>query len=185
MRVALCVGHSPKDGGAMATNRRWSEYGFWLAHINEVKGELERLGHEAVVCNRFDAGGVTPSYAAMACNATGAGLAVEFHFNSAGSGATGTETFCWGDSAKGRVAAGLIQEAMCEVLKLPDRGVKFVGRPEDNAYSFFKQTRMPAVLVEPAFAGSCVTDCERMEERASGLCVAIARAIAGFAVMCD
>lgn len=178
--VALSIGHSPQDGGAMATSRRWSEFSFWKAHIGRVKDELERLGHKAVVCNRSDAGGTTPSFAAKACNATGADLAVEFHFNSAGSGATGTETFCWKGSGQGKSAATLIQEAMCAVLKLPDRGVKYVGSPLDNAYSFFQKTQMPAVLVEPAFAASNVTDCDRLEERADVLCGAIARAIDEF-----
>lgn len=175
--VALSIGHSPQDGGAMATSRRWSEYGFWSAHVGKVAAELAGLGHKAVVCNRSDAGGTTPSFAAKACNATGADLAVEFHFNSAGSGATGTETFCWKGSGEGKRAATLIQEAMCAVLKLPDRGVKHVGSFSDNAYAFFQKTRMPAVLIEPAFAGSNVTDCDRMEERADALCVAIANAI--------
>lgn len=179
MKIALSIGHSPQDGGAVSTDGKWSEYGFWKEHISKVKEELERLGHVAVVCNRSEAGGITPTYAARACNATGANLAVEFHFNSAGSGATGTETLCWLGS-KGARAAELIQRAMCGVLGLPDRGVKFVGSPEDNAYSFFKKTSMPAILVEPAFAGSNVTDCDRLEERVSELCVAVAGAIDEF-----
>lgn len=177
MKVALSIGHSRHDGGAMATSRKWSEYDFWRTHVNQVKDELERLGHVAVVCNRSDAGGTTPSYAAMACNASGADLAVEFHFNAAGSGATGTETFFWRDSVKGRIAAELIQSAMCEVLKLPDRGVKPIGKPSDSAYAFFQKSRMPAVLLEPAFAGSNVNDCIRMEERAREMCMGIAGAI--------
>ena len=56
MRVALSIGHSPQDGGAVMTNRKHSEFSFWTAHIGKVKDELERLGYEAVVCNRSEAG---------------------------------------------------------------------------------------------------------------------------------
>ena len=170
MKIALSIGHSPQDGGAVST------YGFWREHVVRVKEELERLGHVAVVCNRTDAGGTTPSFAAKACNATGADLAVEFHFNSAGSGATGTETLCFPGSKNGARAAGLIQAAMCDVLRLPDRGVKGVA-DTGRGYMYFKKTVMPAVMVEPAFAGSNVTDYDRLKERVAELCVAVARAI--------
>lgn len=175
-KVALSIGHSPQDGGAVSTDGKWSEYGFWKEHVVRVKEELERLGHVAVVCNRTDAGGTTPSFAAKACNATGADLAVEFHFNSAGSGATGTETLCFPGSKNGARAAELIQAAMCDVLRLPDRGVKGVA-DMGRGYMYFKKTVMPAVMVEPAFAGSNVTDYDRLKERVDELCVAVARAI--------
>ena len=176
-KVALCIGHSPKDGGSVTTDRRWSEYSFWSAHVGKVAAELAGLGYEAVVCNRADAGGTTPSFAAKACNATGADLAVEFHFNGADSGIGGTETLHWYASRNGKKAAELIQKAMCEVLRLPDRGLKPIRRKDERGYWFFRKTRMPAVMVEPAFASSHVTDCDRLEERVDGLCVAIANAI--------
>ena len=94
MKIALSIGHSPQDGGAVSTDGKWSEYGFWREHVVRVKEELERLGHVAVVCNRTDRGNHS-EFCGWACNATGADLAVEFHFNSAGSGATGTETLCF------------------------------------------------------------------------------------------
>ena len=101
------------------TNRKYSEYGFWKLHISKVKDELERLGYEAVVCNRSEAGGTTPIYAARRCNAVGADLAVEFHFNGADTGIGGTETLYWYASKNGKKAAELIQAAMCDVLRLP------------------------------------------------------------------
>lgn len=39
---------------------------------------------------------------------------------------------------------------------------------------------MPALMLEPAFAASHVTDCDRLEERVDALCVAIACAIDGY-----
>ena len=178
--VALSIGHSPQDGGSVSADRKWSEFSFWKANIGRVKDELERLGYKAVVCNRSEVGGIAPTYAARACNATGADLAVEFHFNEADTGIGGTETWCWYNSEGGKRAAKLIQAAMCDVLKLPDRGLKFVRYKTDKAYMYFKKTNMPALLLEPSFASSHVTDCDRLEERIEPLCVAIARAIDEF-----
>lgn len=177
MKIALSIGHSPKDGGSVSTDGKWSEYGFWKEHVVRVKEELERLGHVAVICNRSEAGGTTPIFAARRCNEIGADLAVELHFNGAYTGVGGTETLYWYASKNGKKAAELIQAAMCEVLKLPDRGLKPVRYKNDRAYYYFKETSMPALLLEPAFASSHVTDCDRLEERVDELCVAVARAI--------
>lgn len=177
MKVALSIGHSPQDGGAVMTNRKHSEFSFWTAHIGKVKDELERLGYDAVVCNRSEAGGTTPIYAARRCNAVGADLAVEFHFNGADTGIGGTETLYWYASKHGKRAAELIQAAMCDVLRLPDRGLKPIKCKSDRGYYYFRETRMPALMLEPAFASSHVTDCDRLEERVDALCVAIAGAI--------
>ena len=102
---------------------------------------------------------------------------MEFHFNSADTGIGGTETLYWYASQHGKRAAELIQAAMCDVLRLPDRGLKPVKYKSDRGYYYFKETRMPALMLEPAFAASHVTDCDRLEERVDALCVAIARAI--------
>lgn len=175
--VALSIGHSPQDGGSVMTNRKYSEYGFWKLHIGKVAAELEGVGYKVVVCNRSEAGGITPIFAARRCNETGADLAVEFHFNGADTGVGGTETLYWHASKNGKKAAELIQAAMCEVLKLPDRGLKPVRYNTDRGYYYFKKTVMPALILEPAFASSHVTDCDRLETRVDELCLAIARAI--------
>ena len=181
MKVALCIGHSPQDGGEVSIMGGQSEYEFWRRHLPTLQAALERRGPEAVIVNRSDAGGTTPSYAAIACNAVDADLAIEFHFNSAGAGATGTETYYWYASPLGIKAAMMIQQNMYWVMRLPDRGVKPVRDPQDRSYNYFKKTKMPAVLVEPAFAGSSVTDCERLQTRVSDLCFAIATAINTYA----
>lgn len=182
MKIALCIGHSPQDGGANCILGGQSEYEFWRQHLPTLKAELEALGHKAEIVNRSDAGGTTPSYAAIACNATGADLAVEFHFNSAESSyASGTESYYWHTSESGKLAAQLINDGMCIALGLPIRGIKPVSRPSDRSVSFFRVTKMPAVLVEPSFAGSNVTDCERLQTRVSRLCKCIAISINTYA----
>lgn len=182
MKVALCIGHSPQDGGANCILGGQSEYEFWRQHLPTLRKELEERGHEAVIVNRSDAGGTTPSYAAMACNVTGADLAVEFHFNSSSSAyASGTESYYWHSSERGKLAAQLINDGMCMALGLPIRGIKPVSDPKDRSYNYFRMTKMPAVLVEPSFAGSNVTDCERLQTRVSHLCKCIAISINTYA----
>ena len=183
MKVALSIGHSPKEGGAvMSDGSKYSEYRFWQEKLPMLKEALQALGHEAVITNRSYAGGTSPSYAAKACNATGADLAIEFHFNVAEScRATGTETLYWHKSTNGKRAAELVNDAMCEALKLPCRGIKPVSSASDRAASYFTRTTMPAILVEPAFAGSNVTDCDRLQERVALLCKAIAHAVHTYA----
>ncbi len=180
MNIALSIGHHPQAQGCNTIDGRYTEYTFWKSCLPTLADQLDRMGHKAHVVNRADAGGKTPSYAAAACNAVGAALAIEFHFNST-PGASGTETFYWHNSARGKIAAEMIQHAMVEVLKLPDRGIKTVGRPSDNAYEFFHRTRMPAILVEPSFAASNVTDCDRLQTRIGYLIIALAIAIDAYA----
>ena len=119
MKIALSIGHSPKDGGAETYDKKYSEYSFWKHHLPLLQEELQQMGHQAPIVNRFDAGGTTPGHAAAACNSTGADLAIEFHFNSADSpAATGTETLYWESSPKGKLAAALVNDAMVKGLEL-------------------------------------------------------------------
>ena len=166
MNIALSIGHHPQAQGSLAADGQFTEYSFWKQHLPLLKHELEKLGHTVNIVNRADAGGKTPSYAAAACNAVNADLAIEFHFNSSDSpSASGTETFYWATSAKGKTAARLIQQAMVNVLGLPDRGIKPISSSTQNAYEFFHRTRMPAILVELSFAASNTMDYKRLKDR--------------------
>lgn len=180
MKVALSIGHHPSAQGCKSADGSYTEYSFWKVHLPILKAKLERFGHTAVITNRADGGGASPSYAAIACNDVSADLAIEFHFNSASPTATGTESFCWYSSVKGKLAAQLINDAMVGVLGLTNRGIKMVSKSSDNAYSYFQKTKMPAVLVEPSFAASNATDCSRLVSRIEPLCDAIAVAIDKF-----
>lgn len=178
MKIVLSIGHSPKDGGAETIDGKYSEYTFWKKHLPLLKQELEKLGHQAYIVNRSEAGGISPSYAALACNATGADLAVEFHFNSADSPtATGTETLYWKASRKGEEAARLVQDAMVAALGLKDRKLIPVSAANARAVNYFSKTRMPAILVEPAFAASNAGDNERLQSRMAEFCSGMAHAI--------
>ena len=66
---------------------------------------------------------------------------------------------------------------MVKVLELKNRGLKPVNRHSARAVSYSAKTRMPAVLVEPAFAASNPQDNERLQNRVREFCVEVARAI--------
>lgn len=182
MNIALSIGHHPTARGCNTIDGRWTEYEFWRRYLPTLADQLDRMGHEVHIVNRYDAGGKTPSYAAAACNATNADLAIEFHFNSSDSrAASGTETFYWAMSARGKMAAEMIQQAMVGVLELPDRGIKGVSDPATNAYEYYRKTRMPAILVEPSFAASNATDNDRLQTRIGDLIDELAIAIDAYA----
>lgn len=150
MKIALSIGHSPKDGGAETYDKKYSEYSFWKHHLPLLQKELQQMGTRHLSSTVPTPEEPTPGHAAAACNNTGAHLAIEFHFNSADSpSATGTETLYWESSPKGKLAATLVNDAMVSVLELKNRGLKPVNRQSARAVSYFTKTRMPAVLVEP------------------------------------
>lgn len=117
-------------------------------------------------------------HAAAACNSTGTDLAIDSISTARiHPAATGTETLYWESSPKGKLAAALVNDAMVKVLELKNRGLKPVNRHSARAVSYFAKTRMPAVLVEPAFAASNPQDNERLQNRVREFCVEVARAI--------
>lgn len=176
-KVGLIIGHCEKAGGAVMYGGKYNEYGFWKKHIHLVADELVKYDIDPVILCREMAGGTSPSYAAKVANGANVDLAVEFHFNSASSpSASGTEVLYWYGSGNGLRAAKKLQRAMCGVLKLGDRGVVGVTRNGRGA-EYLRQTVMPAVIIEPCFAGSNPQDEAELIAKVKPLCKAIAQAI--------
>ena len=191
--VALCIGHSPRDGGAVILGTHISEYQYWTREVQKIREMLAKRGINAVICNRADAGGTTPSYAAKACNETLADLAVELHFNASDDPASnGAECLHWYNSPKGEHAAACIQRRTVECLNIRRRGLvnvcpdkatrdrldKAGARAEcDRATEFFRCTTMPAVIWEPCFGASNPAEARLMLDHPETLCLALARGI--------
>lgn len=169
-KIALLPGHSSRDGGSVCcagVYKGLGEYGLAKQemYLPGLVRELRRLGYEVVCTEREAAGGVTPSYSAKAANATGADLALEFHFNACG-GATGAEVLYYGYSGPGRRFAEVLSWHVAEVVGVRDRGALPVYEPEvakvregrerctGNGWFAFKRSVMPFFMVEPCFAGS-------------------------------
>lgn len=178
MNIALSIGHHPRSHGCDTIDGAFTEYSLWATHLPLLRQHLEAYGHTARIVNRAQAGGSTPSFAAAACNAVHADLAIEFHFNAADTPeATGTETLYWRGSALGKIAAEMLQQAMTGILKLRDRGLKTVSSPNDRGYEYFHKTRMPALMLEPAFAATNAGDWARLRDTMPALMATLAATI--------
>lgn len=156
-RICLLPGHAAAaEGSAVCAGayKGWGEHRLATHYLPALARELERLGYEVVCTERAAAGGVSPSYSAKAANATGADLALEWHFNAAGATATGCEVLHWGASSSGRVFAATLGAALAAHLQVRDRGPLAVPTPDGRATEAFRQSRMPFFMVEPCFAGS-------------------------------
>lgn len=169
-KVVLLPGHSHRDGGAGVVAGRYkgkSEYELARLYLPLLADALRGLGYDVCITCREDAGGTTPSCSAKAANATGADLALEFHFNAATATATGAEVMYWGKSATGKRFAEALGERVAARLGVRHRGALAVPTLENRGTEAFRQSRMPFFMVEFCFAGSNPADAEK-------LCAAVA-----------
>ena len=178
-KIALLPGHATaKEGSAVCAGKYkgCGEHKLALSYLPALAAELERLGYEVVITSRESAGGTSPSYSAIAANATGADIALEWHFNSCAN-ATGAEVLYWGyNKSTGPMFASHLGGAIAEILGVRHRGALPCYEDEkkhpnerctDNGWSAFNNSRMPFFMVEPCFAGS-------NPDEAKKLCTAIA-----------
>lgn len=169
-KIALMPGHASYAEGSVVCAgkyRGWGENKLARYYLPRLADELRALGYDVVCASREEAGGSTPSYSAKAANATGAELALEFHFNAAMATSTGTEVMYWGKSATGKRFAEALGERVAARLGVRHRGALAVPTLENRGTEAFRQSRMPFFMVEFCFAGSNSDDAEK-------LCAAVA-----------
>ena len=151
-KVALVVGHSYKDPGAVNTDRTngllTKEYDYNDAVVKAII-EVLKLSTvvEPILVKRDD----TPySELPNKVNALNPLLIIEFHCNAvADPKAGGTETLYSG-SAKSKPIAAMLQTAMLNVFKLSDRGLKVLDS-SDRGSNLILKTKAPCFIVEPFF----------------------------------
>lgn len=169
-------GHSSRDGGAeMISGLKLSEFKLANMYIPEVKDRLEKKGYEVVVTSRESAGGTTPIFSANAANSTNADIAIEFHFNSAGPTATGSEFLYDVTRPEFKNAARSMCLTWSKLTGLRDRGVMPVGEISDvktygesNRYTTrgvnaFKKANMFFCMTEPFFSSN-PSECDFVSE---------------------
>lgn len=172
-KIALLPGHAAAAEGSTVCAGKfqgWGEFKLASYYLTGLADELIRLGYDVEITTRERAGGVTPSFSAKAANATGADIALEFHFNSCGA-ATGSEVLYWGyNKGTGLAFASKLGSAIAETLGVHHRGAlpcyeddkKHPGeRCTDNGWAAFNNSRMPFFMVEPCFAGSNPDDAKK------------------------
>jgi N-acetylmuramoyl-L-alanine amidase len=149
LRGALIVidpGHGGADPGETgACNRCEADLCWDLAA--RLADRLVR-GGARVRFTRTEAEDPDVTERARRANALGADLIVSLHLNSHGeASAEGASTYFFGTSRAGELLAECLQGRLV-ALGLKD------GRAHARAYPILRETRMPAVLVEPAYASS-------------------------------
>jgi len=147
-RVAIDPGHGPGDDGNRDANGRVeAEITPLLAFA--LAEEIRARGGEPTLL-RIGANHPSPRRRARAANDLGADVCISVHLNGdSDPGAEGSTCFYFGTetshSPAGKRLADLIEERLASDLGLMD------GRTHPLAISLLRETRMPAVQVEPCF----------------------------------
>jgi N-acetylmuramoyl-L-alanine amidase len=148
-RIAVDAGHGPDDPGSIGpTGLMESEAAYALAQA--LASELLARGANPVALRRTESDEPGASERARIANEVGAEALVSIHLNShEDPSAEGACTFYYGherwSSAAGQRLAELIQEELTAQLGLRD------GRTHPMALPLLRETKMPAVHVEPCF----------------------------------
>lgn len=182
IRVAVSAGHNPSKVGAC--HEGFCEYPETEVWRDALTDALTARGIEVFV---VDPTGLTAKVASL--NAANCDMAIEVHFNACGGcGASGAETLYYPGSAKGKVAAELVQAQLCAAMGNKDRGVKegwykmdrpgvvdFYGDEDGDEMPdyFLRKTNCTALIVEPEF----VEFSERIVAKRGEACQAMADGI--------
>lgn len=146
--IAVDAGHGPSDPGEVGPGGLVEqEATFSIAE--QLAAELERRGAKPILLREP---GLDPPVEERIdrANTSGADLVVSIHLNShSDPAAEGASCFYYGRlgsvSVAGRALAELVQDAITSRLGLKD------GRAHPKAFSMLRETRMPAIHIEPCF----------------------------------
>jgi N-acetylmuramoyl-L-alanine amidase len=146
-RIAVDPGHGPDDPGNIGPGGATeADLAFLLA--SDLAAALVRLGALPSIL-RDRAQTPSPSERARAANELGAAVCVSVHLNAGGPSEQGSMCAYFGTeetySPAGQRLAEAVQDALTSGIGLVD------GRTHRLTISFLRETRMPAVQVQPAF----------------------------------
>ena len=168
--VVIDPGHGGRDRGEQRMST-WCEADLCWDIANRLARRLAEAG-AAVRFTRTEAEGPDVTDRARLANELGADLLVSLHLNAhSGAAAAGASTYYFPRSSAGELLADTVQRHLTK-LGLGD------CRSHARSYPILKETRMPAVLIEPAFITSSA-DARRLEDPAfrSSVADAIADAV--------
>jgi N-acetylmuramoyl-L-alanine amidase len=146
-RLALDPGHGGDDWGSLGPSGE-AEADLVFSLVAQLAELLEEAGAE-VILTRGPQDGATDSERAQRANEAAADLLISLHLNAhPNEAAQGAATYYWEHggiaSEPGEHLAGLLQERLvaCGMVDCRSHG---------KAYPILRETRMPAVVVEPGF----------------------------------
>jgi N-acetylmuramoyl-L-alanine amidase len=156
--VAILIGHSRGDGGALSTGgvNEWTynkRVGILAADL------LSARGVEAVCIYSYAQASYATAMAHLAkhLRSIGARAAVELHFNSATPTARGNEWLHWHSSVAGRALAQCLDKSFQAAFPTSlRRGLKPIAKPQDRGGLFLRGTHCPAVIAEPFFGSNAM-----------------------------
>jgi N-acetylmuramoyl-L-alanine amidase len=145
--VAIDPGHGPDDLGIVGPSGL-SESDATMLIAADLAAELGARGAHPTIL-RTDRDAPSPSARALAANELGAAVCISIHLNGGEPTAEGATCFYYGTQATyspaGQHLAEVIQEELAARTRLKD------GRTHRLAVAMLRETRMPAVQVEPCF----------------------------------
>ncbi|MBI2239097.1 MAG: N-acetylmuramoyl-L-alanine amidase [Actinobacteria bacterium] len=145
--VAIDPGHGPGDPGNRGPGGT-TEAEATMLLARELADELAARGAVPTLLRDADRD-PTPAARAQAANELGAAVCISIHLNGGDPSAEGATCFYFGTegtySPAGRRLAEVIQQELTSRLGLMD------GRTHALAVALLRETRMPAVQVEPCF----------------------------------
>ena len=145
--VAIDPGHGPDDLGHVGPSGL-SESEATMLIAADLAAELGACGAHPTIL-RTDHEAPSPSARALAANELGAAVCISIHLNGGEPSAEGATCFYYGTEATyspaGQRLAEVIQEELTARMGLMD------GRTHRLAVAMLRETRMPAVQVEPCF----------------------------------
>lgn len=172
MKIFVNPGHGGSDCGAVGNGLK--ERDVVLKIGKRVEDYLHAVGYDVKLL-QYDG----LSEICAQANAWQADLFVSIHCNAGGG--TGTETFYYEYSSKGRKLAACIQRQIVDSIGTYDRGLKTKISGGYDSY-VCKYTDMPAVLVETAFIDNA-QDAKLLVEREDDFARAIARGVTDYFAM--
>lgn len=154
-KIALIIGHSAKNQGAVNDNSGVTEFMFNKPLAFMIATVLAEAGHHPIVMYRETSYTKLP----LEVNKTGADLAVSLHCNAFDDNPHGSETLHYESSSRSKLLAQSIQTEVVNTLGLKDRGVKprkydHVGKAGDRGGYLLRYTNMPCVISEAFFIDS-------------------------------
>ena len=154
--IAICVGHSRSNDDGAVNVDGVTEWAFNQPLAKRVCALVAQAGHNAILVDLYDG----PSYGsamrwlAEHLKQIKADVAVELHFNSAGSMATGYEFLYCGTSPKGLTLASKLSASFAKAFpEQKNRGLKALNK-SDRGGTFVMKTHCPAVICEPFFGSN-------------------------------
>ncbi|MBE9918132.1 AMIN domain-containing protein [Paenibacillus donghaensis] len=140
--VVIDAGHGDHDPGTIGYSKT-KEKDFNLAVALKVGRLLENEPDIDYVLTRSDDTFVELAERARIANDLNADVFVSIHANSAGSKASGSETYYQRDASK--ALANVMHKYLVKATGLPDRNVKY------GNFHVIRETKMPAVLLEVGY----------------------------------